>query len=128
VLGVNRLLAMAKDTGGLRPIAISKVFLWFISHSIVLQLRGPFQEHLSPHQFGVLTPKGYETIFLTSNPSSTYTLIRSWCKSTSKMFLISFFFIFFLENSKMLRDLWWTLSLLPRCFYDVHFSLYFQHG
>jgi hypothetical protein len=27
VLGVNRLLAMAKDTGGLRPIAISKVFL-----------------------------------------------------------------------------------------------------
>jgi hypothetical protein len=26
VLGVKRLLAMAKDTGGLRPIAICKVF------------------------------------------------------------------------------------------------------
>ncbi len=39
--------------------------------------------------------------FLALNPSSTYTLIRSWCKSTPKMFLIWFLFIFILENSKM---------------------------
>jgi hypothetical protein len=43
MLGANRLLAMAKNTGGLHPIAIAEVFLRLISHSIVLQLRGPFQ-------------------------------------------------------------------------------------
>jgi len=42
VLGASRLLAMAKDIGGLRPIIISEVFFLFINHSIVLQLRGPF--------------------------------------------------------------------------------------
>jgi hypothetical protein len=36
VLEVSKLLAMAKDIGGLRPITIGEVFLWFISHSIVL--------------------------------------------------------------------------------------------
>jgi hypothetical protein len=62
VLGANRLLAMVKDTSGLCPIAIGEVFIWFNSCSIVLQLRGLFQEHLSPHQFGVLTFGGYEAI------------------------------------------------------------------
>jgi hypothetical protein len=38
VLGVSKLLAMAKDTGGLCPIAIGEVFLRFINCSIVLQL------------------------------------------------------------------------------------------
>jgi hypothetical protein len=42
MLGANKLLAMAKDISGLCPIAISEVFLQFISHSIVLQLWGPF--------------------------------------------------------------------------------------
>jgi hypothetical protein len=36
VLGVNKLLAMAKDISGLRLIAISKVFLRLISCSIIL--------------------------------------------------------------------------------------------
>jgi hypothetical protein len=36
MLGVSKLLAMAKDTGGLRPIAMGEVFLRFINHSIVL--------------------------------------------------------------------------------------------
>ncbi len=52
MLGLNRLLAMAKDTNGLQ----------LINHSIVLQLQGLFQEHLSPHQFGVLTLGSYEAI------------------------------------------------------------------
>jgi hypothetical protein len=56
VLGVSKLLTMAKETGGFSPIAVSKMFFQLISHSIVLQLRGPFQEHVSPHQFGVSTP------------------------------------------------------------------------
>jgi hypothetical protein len=42
VLGVNKLLAMAKDIGGLPPITEVEVFLWFISRSIVLELQGPF--------------------------------------------------------------------------------------
>jgi hypothetical protein len=49
MLGANRLLAMAKDIGGLRPIAINEVFFQIINRSIALQLRGSFQEHLSPH-------------------------------------------------------------------------------
>jgi hypothetical protein len=37
VLGVDKLLAMAKDIGGLCPITIAEVFLQlFISHFIVL--------------------------------------------------------------------------------------------
>jgi hypothetical protein len=49
VLRANRLLAMGKDTNGFHFIAIGEVFLRFINYSIVLQLWGPFQEHLSPH-------------------------------------------------------------------------------
>jgi hypothetical protein len=48
VLEASRLLAMAKDIGGLRLITIGEVFLQFISCSTILQLRGSFQEHLSP--------------------------------------------------------------------------------
>jgi ABC-type amino acid transport system permease subunit len=36
MLGVNKLLAMAKDTSGLHLIAVGDVFFQFISHSIVL--------------------------------------------------------------------------------------------
>jgi hypothetical protein len=62
VLGANKLLAMAKDISGLCPITIGEMFFQLISRSIVLQLRRSFQEHLSPHQFGVSTPGSYETI------------------------------------------------------------------
>ncbi len=60
--GASKLLAMVKDTNGLCPIAIGKVFLRFDSRSIVLQLRGLFHEHLSPHKFRVLTFGGCEAI------------------------------------------------------------------
>jgi hypothetical protein len=36
VLGANRLLVMAKDIEGFRPIVVGKVFHQLISHSIVL--------------------------------------------------------------------------------------------
>jgi hypothetical protein len=62
MLVANRLLAMAKDICGLCLIAVSEMFIQLINHSIVLQLRGPFQEHLSPHQFGVSTLRGCEDI------------------------------------------------------------------
>jgi hypothetical protein len=38
MIGVNKLLAMAKDIGGLHPIAIGKMFFQLISCSIVVQL------------------------------------------------------------------------------------------
>jgi hypothetical protein len=53
---------MAKDIGGFHPIAMGEIFLRLINRSIILQFQGPFQEHLSPNQFGVLTLKGCETI------------------------------------------------------------------
>ncbi len=49
VLGVNRLMAMAKDNDNLHLIVVAEVFFQLISHSIILQLCGPFQEHLSHH-------------------------------------------------------------------------------
>jgi len=62
MLGVSKLLAIVKDIGGFRPIAVGEVFFRLISCSIVLQLRGLFQKHLSPHQFRILTPRGYVAI------------------------------------------------------------------
>jgi hypothetical protein len=62
MLGTIRLLAMAKVINGLHFIIIGEMFLQFISHSIVLQLRGPFQEHLSLYQFVILTLGGCEAI------------------------------------------------------------------
>lgn len=41
-LGASRLLAIAKDTDEIRPIAIGEVFLHLISRTLVLQLRVPF--------------------------------------------------------------------------------------
>jgi hypothetical protein len=48
VLRISKLLEMVKDTGGHGFITVGKVFLQFISHSIVIQLGRSFQEHLSP--------------------------------------------------------------------------------
>jgi hypothetical protein len=62
MLGANRLLAMAKDIGGLLPITIGEVFFQLISHFIVLQLRGLVQEQLSPHQFVISTLGSCEAI------------------------------------------------------------------
>jgi len=36
VLGVNKLLALAKDIGGFRPIIVGEVFFRLISRSIIL--------------------------------------------------------------------------------------------
>ncbi len=66
--------------------------------------------------------------FLASEPSSTYTFIGPWCKLTSKMLLITFFKLLFLNNCVMSRSFWRVLSSLPSCFYGAHFSFYYQHG
>jgi hypothetical protein len=107
---------MVKDIRGFRLITVGETFFQLINRSIVLQIWGTFQKHLSPHQLGVLTFRNYETYFLTSKPSLIYTLIGSWCKSTLKKLLITFFELLFLENYEMRKVFWWTLSPLPGCF------------
>jgi hypothetical protein len=118
------LMAMAKDTGGIRPIVVGEVFLWLITCSIVLQLWGPFQEHLSSHQFGISTPRGYEAIpfgirtFLNLHPD--------WAMMQVNAFN-NFFKLLFLESYVMFKGLWQRLSPY-KVFYGVHSSLYYQHG
>jgi len=80
MLGVSRLLAMAKDIGSLRPIVVGEVFFRLINCSIVLQLWEPFQEHLSPHCLEYQPLEAVRPFFLASNPSSTCTLIGSRCR------------------------------------------------
>lgn len=63
-LRASRILAIAKNTSGIRPIAIGEVFLRLISHILVLQLRIPFQEYIFTHQFGVAMSRGYEFVSL----------------------------------------------------------------
>ncbi len=106
MLRVNILLTMAKDINGLRPIVVSEVFIWLISHSIVLQHGGPFQKHLSPHRFGVSTPKAMKPSLSTSKPFLIYILIGLWYKLTSKTFLLMFFKLLFLNNYVMSKGLW----------------------
>jgi hypothetical protein len=53
---------------------------------------------------------------LAFEPSSTYTLIGLWCRSTSKTLLIVFLELLFVESCVMLGGLWQTLSPLPSCF------------
>jgi hypothetical protein len=47
MLGASKLWAMANDISDIRFIIVGEVFLQLISCSIVLQLWGPFQEHIS---------------------------------------------------------------------------------
>jgi hypothetical protein len=75
VFGVSRLLAMVKDIGGFRPIVVSKVFLRIIIHSIVLQLWGPFQEHLSPISLEYQPLEAMRPSILVFKPSLICTLI-----------------------------------------------------
>jgi hypothetical protein len=53
---------------------------------------------------------------LASELSSTYTLIGPWCRSMSKMLLITFFKLLFKNNYVMLKNFWRALSPLPGYF------------
>jgi hypothetical protein len=65
---------------------------------------------------------------LASEPSLTYTLIRSWCRSTFKTLLIVFPELLFLENCVMRGGPLVNIVPFIRLFYGVHSSLYYQHG
>jgi hypothetical protein len=114
--------------GYLCLITIGKTFFWLISRFIVLQLRGLFQEHLSPHQFGVLIPRGCETILFG---------IRALCNLHLDWVMMQVN----IENAfnsvsraTILRELQDVEGLLAnivpftKLFYGVHSSFYYQHG
>jgi hypothetical protein len=54
---------MVKDTSGICPIVVSKVFLWLIICSIVLQLQGSLKNTYPPISLEYQPPKGYENLF-----------------------------------------------------------------
>ncbi len=72
MMGASRLLVIAKDIGGIRPIAVSKVFFRLISCSIILQLEGPFYKHLFPISLEFRPLEVVRPSFLASKPFSTY--------------------------------------------------------
>jgi len=121
-------MAMAKDTKGLCPIVVAKVFLWLIRNSIVLHFRSLFKEHLSPHQFGISTFKGCETIPFGIKILLDLHLAWIMMQVNVKTFLLLFIELLFFKCYEMLKDLWQTLSLLTKLFYDVHSFLYYRHG
>jgi hypothetical protein len=86
-------------------------------------LRGCFKNIYPPINSEFWPLEVVKPSFLALKPSSTYTLIGSWCKSTSKMLLIVFLELLFLESYKMPKDFWQTLSPLPGCF--MVFILFF---
>ncbi len=127
VLGASKLLAMVKDTSGLCPIAIGKVFLWFNSRSIILQLWGLFQEHLSPHEFGVLTFGGYKAIIFSI--WALFDLHLDWAVmhiNVKNAFNNIFQIIIFRKLCDAKGPLV-NISPFTKLFYGVHSSFYFQH-
>ncbi len=105
VLGVSRLLVMTKDTNGLRLIIVGKVFFRFISRSIVQQLWGPFRSMYLHISLEYQPLEAMRPSFLASKPSSTYTVVESWCKSMLKMFSITFFKLLLLDNCVISKGL-----------------------
>jgi hypothetical protein len=95
---------------------ISEVFFWLISCSIVLQVQGSFQEHLSPHEFGVLIFGGCENIPFDIKALSD--LHPNWVMmqvNVENAFNNVFRAVIFKELWDV-KDLWQALSLLPCCF------------
>ncbi|KAL2612792.1 hypothetical protein R1flu_024484 [Riccia fluitans] len=62
LLGASRLLALAKPSGGVRPIAVGEVLYRLVARTLGFQFREALADHFSPLQFGVATRGGCETI------------------------------------------------------------------
>jgi hypothetical protein len=63
ILGVaTHLLIMTKPLGGIRPIIIGEMLYRLTIHALCLQFRNAFATHFFPHQFGIATKGGCETI------------------------------------------------------------------
>ncbi len=62
VLGVACLLTMTKPSSGVHPIVMGKSLYQLTSHVLCIQFHEAFATHFSPHQFGITTKGGCETI------------------------------------------------------------------
>ena len=60
VLGTSRLLALSKNTGGVRPIAIGDTFRRWTTRAICLAYKKKWEKILGSHQFAVGTSGGGE--------------------------------------------------------------------
>jgi len=76
MLGVNRLLAMAKDTCGLYLIAIGNVFIQLISCSLSYNFKGYFNNTYLAISLGYQTLEAMKPSLLAFKPSLIYNVIR----------------------------------------------------
>jgi hypothetical protein len=117
----NKLMAMAKDISGFHPITVSKVFFQFLIVPLSYSFKDRFKNTYPPINLEYRPLEAMKPSFLTSEPSSTHTLIKPWCKLMSKTLLITFFKYLFSKNCVMPRGLWWALT--PRrsfiCFHPL---------
>jgi hypothetical protein len=75
VLGASRLLAMAKDIGGLRPIIISEVFFYLSITPLSYNFGGHFRSTYPPINLEYQPLEAMRPSLFVFEPSSTYTLI-----------------------------------------------------
>ncbi len=76
VLGVNKLLVMAKDTSGLCPIAIGEAFFNLLVVALSYNFEGHFKNTYPPINLEYQPLEVVKPSLLAFEPSSTYTLIR----------------------------------------------------
>jgi hypothetical protein len=76
VLGATCLLTMTKPSSEVRPIVMSKTLHQLTTCTLFVQFREDFATHISPHQFGVTTKGGFETII--HNIRCTLNLYPDW--------------------------------------------------
>ncbi len=128
MLGASRLLAMANDIASFHPIIICVMSFWLISHSIILQLWGLFQDHLSLNQFEISALKDCETI-----PFNIKALFNLHLDLVVMQVDIENVFNNIFRTTIFFK-LWDVEGLLARIipftklFYGVQFSFYYQHG
>jgi hypothetical protein len=123
ILKASKLLAMVKDSNGFALLLWSRCFFDLVIIPLFDNFKSHFRNTYPPTSLEFWPLEAMNPSFLASKSSSTYTLIKPWCKSTLKTFLITFFELLFLKNCVMPRGLWWTLSPLLNCF--MVFILFF---
>ncbi len=76
ILGAAHHLTMIKSLGGIRPIAMGEAIYRFTNHTLCFQFHETFVTHFCPHQFGVTTKCGCETVI--HNIKCTLDLHLDW--------------------------------------------------
>jgi hypothetical protein len=77
VFGANRLLALAKPFGGIRPIIMGHAFYQLVSGALWMQFHDAFNSHLSPYLFKMTIKKGCEVV--AHGIKITLDALSGWC-------------------------------------------------